>query len=321
MSTLFFSCDWGTSSFRLRLVDGDGLIPLGEIKSSQGIAKTYELWKQSGAGEEGRVAYYQNYIFEQVQQVVTNSNRALPALPIVLSGMASSSIGMIALPYKHLPFDCSGSDLLVHEIDGHAGHRNKMFVVSGARSETDVMRGEETMLAGCTVHQNGRRQVFIFPGTHSKHIAVENGRVRDFTTYITGEMFQLLSTKSILSDSVAEPANDEQMDDASFSAGVLRGAAANLANSLFHVRTNQLFGKLGGKENYAFLSGLLIGYELKDLPSGQETDFVLVGSGQLRHAYSSAIGALRPGAELQQQDADQALIRGQWMILQSRIPG
>ena len=112
----FFSCDWGTSNFRLRLVDADKGRPLSEVKTDQGMAMTFDAWKRSGMNEEDRKVFYQNYLFEQVKKMTGSFADPVGNVPIILSGMASSSIGMLELPYKKLPLQCDGSDLVVHTI-------------------------------------------------------------------------------------------------------------------------------------------------------------------------------------------------------------
>jgi 2-dehydro-3-deoxygalactonokinase len=114
--------------------------------------------------------------------------------------------------------------------------------------------------------------LFIFPGTHSKHILVKSGIAVEFKTYMTGEFFELLSQKSILAGSVAEGG---ELNDAgnlnSFLSGVVEGQQSNLLNGSFKIRTNNLFQKLSKQQNYFFLSGLLIGTELKELVEVSET--------------------------------------------------
>src|SRR5580765_7410583 len=101
---LFFSCDWGTSMFRLRLVDALNAGILSEIKTGYGIATAFESWKQNGADQNKRMPFYQTYLFDQVNKIATEFKGSVGNAPIVLSGMASSSIGMMELPYKKLPF-------------------------------------------------------------------------------------------------------------------------------------------------------------------------------------------------------------------------
>src|SRR5688500_15787071 len=100
----FFSCDWGTTAFRLRLVEVAGLKIIAEESNQQGIAETYQRWKQSGKNEELRLTFYLDIIEEYIKAIEQKFNTSFKHTPVVISGMASSTIGMMELPYKHLPF-------------------------------------------------------------------------------------------------------------------------------------------------------------------------------------------------------------------------
>ena len=314
----FFSCDWGTSTFRLRLVDAENATVLSEIKTNHGIASAFECWKKTNQHEKDRIAFYQIYLFEQVKKITASSNHTFQNTPIILSGMASSSIGMLELPYKELPFQCNGSDLIIHTIipETEENAPYKIIIISGVRSETDVIRGEETILTGCNIEKDDREQLFIFPGTHSKHIVVKNGTAQNITTYMTGELFDLLSKKSILSASVKKNDAEDSTNDQHFVAGVVKGASSNLMNSIFHVRTNQLFKKATLQENYDYLSGLLIGHELKDVAENKPDTLTLVCSEGLEKAYLLALDVLGLSTHLDHKNADDALMNGQWKIMQ-----
>ncbi len=306
----FISCDWGTSAFRLRLVDAQTKNILAEIKLNKGIASTYAAWKESG--ENNRVCFYSNFIAEQIKELEQQRHIELENTTIVLSGMASSSIGMIELPYKGLPFCANGSDVLTHILSPSECVKNKLLIVSGVKTKDDVMRGEETKLIGCEIGDEKEEQLFIMPGTHCKHIVVQAGNATHFKTFMTGEMFSLLSTKSILAASVEETNTEQSTEDiASFKNGVREGASGNLLNSIFHVRTNKLFDKYTAKENYHYLSGLLIGTELKELIQKPYARITLVANQPLTFFYSQALGALGLTVNVHHIDADEALVEGQ----------
>lgn len=314
----FFSCDWGTSTFRLRLVDADKQTVLSEIKTDYGIASAFESWKQAGAKEKERIAFYETYISEQVKNIRYSYNDSSSNFPVILSGMASSSIGMLELPYKELPFQCNGIDLSVQTIAEGAGNYSKIIIISGVNTDNDVIRGEETMLAGCNVADDDSQQLFIFPGTHSKHIVARNAIAENFTTYMTGELFNLLSTRSILAASVKRPDQHYSNDDGHFTIGVIKGASSNIMNSIFHVRTNQLFSKMAPEENYSYLSGLLIGHELKNISDNKPDTITLVSGNELRQPYLLALDVLGFGTDVIYENADDALIKGQRNILEQQ---
>ena len=186
-----------------------------------------------------------------------------------------------------------------------------LALVSGVCNADDVMRGEETMLVGAAAVTGNREAVwYIFPGTHSKHIYVAANQLSELRTYMTGELFALLSEKSILSASVEK--SEPGMEPVAFSAGLDEGWSGRLAHSLFLVRTGDLLGRTGKFANYHFLSGLLIGHELRDLP--RTNQFCLVGDEPLLSAYQTAIRQLLPEAKIEIVEGASALIRGQWQI-------
>jgi len=313
----FLSCDWGTSSFRLRLVKVPGLTILKETVTDRGIAETAQLWNNAGMAEEERLFFYLDIIHAHVHDFEKALGYALSETPMVLSGMASSSIGMIGIPYKQVPFSLDGSDLITKTVT--AGEvRKAVVVVSGAATSDDVLRGEETQLVGCSHHNEETGQsLFIFPGTHSIHVVVERNRVVGFKTYMTGEFFKLLSTESILSASVEKGSGllDEK-NKRSFEIGVEESTKTNLLHGSFKVRTNQLFNRLSKNENYYYLSGLLIGTEMKELINTNFKRSVLVTTQRLQPYYEAAIRMLNSDISLEVQDADECLIRGQFQILE-----
>lgn len=311
----FFSGDWGTSVFRLRLVDVATQTVVTEIKTSYGIARAFECWQQSTQLGKNRVAFYQSYLLEEVKKITDAFNNDVEDAPIVISGMVSSSIGMLELPYKELPFMCTGADLVTHTIMPQQGQRHKIIFISGVRSAVDVMRGEETILVGCNVPVNDSEQLVVFPGTHSKHLIIKNGLVQNISTYMTGELFDLLSNKSILSASVKKGEVEETAADPFFIEGVIKGSSSNLINSLFRVRTNQLFEKTTPTENYQYLSGLVIGHELKDVVKNNTLAITLVCSEALKKSYMQAFNSLGLSDYLQYKNADDALVKGQYNIL------
>lgn len=325
--THFLSCDWGTSSFRLRLVALEGLDILKEVASGQGIAATFSLWHGKGiSNKDEKRQFYFNIINEHLKKIKNSIEISLDGLPLVISGMASSSIGIEELPYGDLPFKADGSNAFMKYFAASDYFRHPVLLVSGVRKENDVMRGEETQLVGAyhltKEMKNSRSEsekVFIFPGTHSKHIFIKDAEIVDFKTFMTGEYYDLLAHKSILSLGVTKnqdrqnPKNTEY-----FKRGVLDGLSTNLLHATFRVRTNHLFGKLSKQENDQYLSGLLIGNELLDLISLKsfDTPLYLCGSSGLNDLYQTALLEIGLGANLKHLpfSADEAVINGQLKI-------
>ncbi len=316
----FLSCDWGTSAFRLRLIEGASRRILATSRGAQGIAATFTAWKSAGAQPEHRRSFFSQILADHLARIAEASGGKLAGLPLVISGMASSSIGMRELPYARLPLAIDGSGLAVEHVAGREDFPHPVVLISGVRSHDDVMRGEETQLIGaCTLgspHQPRPEhpRVFIFPGTHAKHVEVREAQAVAFRTYMTGEFFELLTSKSDLAHSVKPGAELGTLENLSgFAAGVRTGAAGNLLNATFRVRTRALFAETAAAENYHFLSGVLIGAELRDL-AGTDTSLTLVGGEPLLSAYQHAFQVLGARASLAVLDADDCLIAGQLAV-------
>ena len=310
----FLSCDWGTSSLRIRLVSVPELQVLAEERSDEGIAATFNSWKEKNANEENRFEFYLYILKNRIKNLEQHLQSSLKNIPVIISGMASSTIGMMEMPYKSLPFNLDGSDLVTKKINKKAHFPNDIFIISGIRTENDVIRGEETQLAGCASTDEG---LFIFPGTHSKHILVKNGIALDFKTYMTGEFFDLIAGKSILASSVTKaPFREKSMQ--AFDEGV-RDADLNLLHASFLVRTNQIFNRYSKEENYYYLSGLLIGSELKDLKHGDEENIFLIGTDELCSHYQRALQVIVAGRKIKIISADEATIKGQYKIFSGRV--
>lgn len=307
----FISCDWGTSSFRLRVIEPETQNVMATVVSRQGIAATYEMWKKSSSD---RFLFYESVLLSCIPELSSQCGFPLSGVPVIISGMASSAIGMMELDYKMLPVKTDGNDLSIHLVAFSARFKHEMIFVSGVRSSTDVMRGEETIIAGCEIKKTDEEQLFILPGTHSKHIVTKNGIITDFKTYMTGELFDLLATKSILSNSIEKENIFSNVVNPCFEKGVKEGFYNNLLNSIFHVRTNSLFNKQQPKENYQYLSGLMIGTELKDLSDNTCRDITLVADEKFSTLYSNALHLLKINKNIYQLNADKALIKGQSII-------
>jgi 2-dehydro-3-deoxygalactonokinase len=221
--------------------------------------------------------------------------------------MASANIGLRELPYKELPIRADGSDLYCTWFAASVAFPHRLLLVSGVRSARDVMRGEETQLAGCPPVEGVHR--FVFPGTHSKHILVDGQLAVDFQTYMTGEFFALLSRHSLLAKSVTENASAHPE---AFARGVAEGAESGLLHSAFRVRTHQLFGVLNPHQNYHYLSGLLIGSELGSIVADR-IPITIVGDASQVGQYHTAAAVLGLSAA-RTLDAGSVSIKGQCVV-------
>jgi 2-dehydro-3-deoxygalactonokinase len=285
----FVSCDWGTTNLRLRWVDVETGAVAGEVSSAEGVRHAYD---RAHAGGGFRVEAYYEILARNLARLEHAAGRSFEGAPVLVSGMASSSIGIEELPYAELPFSLGGEDVVHRTLDRllPGGHRVVLF--SGVRTADDVMRGEETQLIGLAEPTDaGGPTIHLLPGTHSKHAVVEGSKLTHFHTHLTGELFEAVISHTVLRDSVARPAPGE-FDRAAFQAGVRATADDSLLHALFLGRSNALFGKRGPVESYWFLSGVVIGEEVAVLASGPPRRIRLCAGASLRPLYEAAIEAL-----------------------------
>ena len=307
----FLSCDWGTSSFRLKLVETGSLRTVADVQNTQGIASINQSW-QTAKNEQNRFLFYASVIASAITILENKLNHSLSGVPVILSGMVSSTLGMIQLPYKQLPFKTDGSDLKVERVEATKDFGHDVFVISGVCSDSDVMRGEETQIVGAVDPSNKDEGLFILPGTHSKHIHVKNNVADTFRTYMTGELFAILSTNTTLTQGLVGGPENDNGDKESFIQGVKDSVNSNLLNGLFRVRTRFILDQLPASHNRNYLSGLLIGTEVKDL-KGQRTSITVVSS-NMGSIYKTAMQTLDINVPLTINSDPDVTVRGQSII-------
>lgn len=313
-------CDWGTTSFRLRLVDRDTYTVKAELLSSTGVAATFREWKEQS--EISRFDFYSARLQSSIAELAQKYNINTDNIPVIVSGMASSSLGMEEIPYAVLPFNVDGSQASVRVFEDYNGQNAPLIIVSGVKSNEDVMRGEEAQLIGLiqlneVKLSDNEEYIFVFPGTHSKHIQVNRGFMSDFKTFMTGEIFNILSEHSILKDSVLLDQSIKLSDPSAkeaFIQGVEKSADSSILHTLFTVRTAQLFGQFEKKYNAFYLSGLLIGDELRQLNSDTKRNLVICSGKHLYEHYKIASDILKLTSNtifIQAELIDKATIAGQ----------
>jgi len=296
----FLSCDWGTSNFRLRWVDSKTLKIIKEVVLPEGIASTHSKWEKSLLPESERISFYKQSLKMAIAGL---GPLGKPQLPIILSGMASSSLGLKELPYMEFPFILEAQDLKFALIEADDDLEHPIYLISGACTEEDIMRGEEVILLGCT-HPEKEDGIYIFPGTHSKHVMVQNSEAVGFKTYITGEIFNLLVKKSIIGNSV-EPGEER----ASFVQGVEESEKEDLLHSIFKIRAKDILRGTDPVKNYQYLSGLLIGAELRQMEISNLPIHIVSENPLLSH-YAAALAEIDGNCKVKLHSSDQALVKG-----------
>jgi 2-dehydro-3-deoxygalactonokinase len=231
--------DWGTSSVRAMLVGAEGRV----------LAEKAQPWGITRLPEGGFPAAFAALAGEW--------RSALPGLPCLACGMVGSRQGWVEAPYCEAPAGADAIAAMLAEVPG-AGLRIVPGVVQRG-DRPDVMRGEETQVVGAL--GDAARGLAVLPGTHSKWVRVEAGRIAGFRTFMTGEVFATLRGHTILGAFAPETA----AEDAAFARGVLAAHQSDegLAGLLFSARALVLTDRLEPGGAIAFLSGLLIGDEIR----------------------------------------------------------
>jgi len=263
--------DWGTSSLRGARFDDSGAV-LEERAFARGILTV----------EKGE--------FPAVFEALFGDWMTPLGTRCLISGMAGSQQGWIEAPYCACP---ANLDALVAQLAWVEPGR--IAVVPGMSCEhtgvPDVMRGEETQVFGALRLLGIGDGTFVLPGTHSKWVRVEHGRIEGFATLMTGEFYALLRQHSILARTL--PADDAALVDAAFDAGVAHALRSpGLLQAAFSVRTLSLFERLPLHERPSYLSGLVIGEELRTRSLRGGEAVVAIGADALARRYERALAQL-----------------------------
>jgi 2-dehydro-3-deoxygalactonokinase len=246
--------DWGTSSCRAYLLGDQGVI----LARSQGPAGLRSI----NPGRGGDPAAFDR-AFEQLCGGWLDT---WPGLPVIACGMVGSRRGWVEAPYRELPTDLVDPALTCARVRTRRGV--ELNVIPGLvdlRGLRGVIRGEETQLAGLLGAGLGDgEEDVVLPGTHSKWVRLKGSVVTGFTTFMTGELYELLSRQSILADLI-HPVTQPQWT--AFDRGVDTAAGAvtdgtGLLGVLFSARTLPLTGAMAETDVADYLSGLVIGTEL-----------------------------------------------------------
>jgi 2-dehydro-3-deoxygalactonokinase len=293
MRGAFLAVDWGTTNLRAWRIGRDGLLE---------AHRAFDL----GVGR-----------LQPGEAAVRFRNEVRPglgaeALPALIAGMAGSNIGWLEVPYADCPADAAALAQGVQAVPGESPH---VGIVPGLRGPgvygPDVMRGEETQLFGWLAADPARQsgpQVICHPGTHAKWVLAIDGRIERFVTAMTGELFALLTTHSVLKGAQGDadgPAFDEGVSAA--------GEGEGLAARLFTARSRVVGGGgLAPTDVRAYLSGLLIGADVASSPrllgAPADAPVAVVGDGRLARAYQRALARRRVAAEV--YDGEAAVLAG-----------
>lgn len=263
----WIALDWGTSRLRSWAMRRDGTV-LGERSSDAGMGRL---------APEG---------FEAALRALAGDWFEHGPVPIIACGMVGARQGWTEAAYASVPCPPLSPTL------ARAPSGLDVSIIPGLSQAdpADVMRGEETQIAGFLALNPGWEGVLCLPGSHSKWAHLSAGEVVSFRSFLTGELFAALSTHTVLRHSLA----NEGWDEAAFDAGVAETLSRpeRLASALFSIRAEGLLHGRSGAVQRARLSGLLIGAELaaaKPYWLGQQIG--VIGAGGLAGLYVRALAA------------------------------
>lgn len=289
MSSYRIVGDWGTSRLRLFRIENGKVVDqregpgIGSLRTppEELLRAALLPWRSSGA----------------------------PA-SIRLCGMVGSRNGWIDVPYVDCPADAAawrrGTASLL--LDGVPVEIMAGLATAPGTGSPDVMRGEETQIFGAmaqTPALASGRATIVLPGTHSKWVSVEHGRITGFRTFLTGELFAVLRDHSTLTRAAAEesvPAAQNQ----GFEDGLVRARDdGHLLGALFTARSMQLREGRSHAWALGYLSGLIIGCEVAEATASfaAERGVALVGDPKLAAHYEHALGLQGIRATIHDGDA------------------
>ena len=270
--TVLIGVDWGASNFRAWAFDEEG-------EAIGGTSVPDGLLTHTGDALERLTFHINEWLGEW------------PEVPIIACGGVGSAEGLHETGYRPVPF-------LIADLPKHLVHVHGLYIVPGLKqaSPPDVISGEETQLFAL----DDSVGAVCIPGTHTKHVTVEHGRILGFTTEMTGELRALL----LASGGLKAPAGVKQaFSEAVFREWVELTLDTDDAASLFAVRAARMTGDLAPEYHATALTGLLIGSDVAaHYDPGDE--LTLVADGPLLESYRIALDAL--GAEFDECSAEEA---------------
>lgn len=285
--------DWGTSNFRAALLDDEGSV-LDRIQAPKGML---QLEKPALA--------------TTLTDLLEPWLATLPDVPILMAGMIGSADGLVEVPYLECPASLDDIAEALAPVPNLEGGR-RAHIVPGLRGRSisgahDVMRGEEIQILGALQQTDSEAQTVCLPGTHSKWVMLDGRRVTAFSTCMTGDVYAALRSHTLLKRYAAQG----EHDPAAFRRGLVHSdQPGGLLHHLFSARTEVLIGDMPPDVSAAYLSGLLIGSEVRAMvdalkPQGTVT---LIANTQLTALYTEALEAR--GLNTRRVDGDTAVTTG-----------
>ncbi|MCT8003445.1 2-dehydro-3-deoxygalactonokinase [Sphingomonas sanguinis] len=266
MTPAYIAIDWGTTNRRIYVLADDGRM-LDTARDDRGVLAMRQ---------------------EDYPSAIAAIRVRFGNLPIITAGMVGSTRGWREAAYVPAPADLPALARAATRIADH-----DVVIVPGISlltdTRADVMRGEEVQILGAiAARQAPADALFAQPGTHNKWVYTQDGRITDFATTMTGELFALIKGHGILAGMLDGPV----ADGPAFRDGLSRGGGAcDLTAALFGVRASVLLGRIAAEDAAAYASGLLIGSDIGAVPDMEGKVVHLLSSGLLADLYTIGIEA------------------------------
>jgi 2-dehydro-3-deoxygalactonokinase len=260
----WIAVDWGTSTFRAYLVQDNKVSDTIETKDGMKFVKSH--------------------LFEQT--LLTLIDRWLDndkITEILASGMVGSKQGWEEAPYQKTPCNLKNLNYITPSLKDN---RISLKIFSGVCqiNQPDVMRGEETQIAGFLNENPNFNGSICLPGTHSKWVEIKNNNIIKFKTFMTGELFEIISKNSVLIHSVKAEKIDKM--ELLKSVDKILQKPELFSNALFQLRADDLINSKGPSIYKSRLSGYLLAIELLgSVEFWKNSDIVLIGNPDLTAMY------------------------------------
>ncbi|UFH30163.1 2-dehydro-3-deoxygalactonokinase [Pseudomonas sp. CIP-10] len=314
MQAQLIALDWGTTSLRAYKLAADGQI-LDVRALPSGIMQLPQIPRliRGELCTDGFELAFEGACGDWLD--------AQPELPVIACGMVGSAQGWREAAYCDTPANVANLGAAIQTVRSRRGV--DVHIVPGVIQRSrlpNVMRGEETQVLGALASVTTDDMLIGLPGSHSKWVQVADGCIVQFDTFMTGEVFAVLSEHSILGRTQQRGGD---FDAVAFDHGVQVALSvegeAGLLSTVFSARSLGLTGELSASAQPDYLSGLMIGHELSALAKAQRQRrnsdhlpaILLIGNGQLCIRYSRALQAC---GFTHVSVAEQATERGLWQL-------
>jgi len=274
----WIAVDWGTSRMRLWALNAQGEI-VETAAADAGMAKVAQ-------------GQFETTLLQLIEPWIAGHQ---DPVPVIACGMVGARQGWQEVPYEAVP--CTPSTQFSKVVTESDQVDVRICWGLKQHSPADVMRGEETQIAGLLHSRSDYDGVVCLPGTHCKWARLNLGQVAEFQSFMTGELYELLAKSSVLRFSIL----DDDWHSDSFDEAVLTAldGPVSITGRLFGLRAESLVSKTGGHGSAARLSGYLIGLELASARRFWESSEVsIIGASKLAKHYQRALRLAGSSAQL-----------------------